>query len=165
MSELRQLQEEKAALALVLPRGENQFSASNKKDTVGRRKLKRREEEQAFPLCHQDQLHPLPIALICFHLHQLPATTTEVQSRPLKSLHRVPNKGLCGRSAPALRSRQPSRRNTQLQDQTLVVRKVGVVVRERPPQNFILKDSLQLFGAYSGESDGCEHREQIKPLV
>lgn len=33
MSELRQLQEEKAALALVLPRGENQFSASNKKDT------------------------------------------------------------------------------------------------------------------------------------
>lgn len=43
-----------------------------------------------------------------------------------------------------------------------MVRKVGEIVKERP-QNFILKDSVQLFGTYSGESDGCDHWEQIKP--
>lgn len=71
MSELRQLQEEKAALEL--PRGENQFSESNGRTHGGKKK-----SEKGGRKTMPSQLDPHPTAPICFHLHQLAAITTEI---------------------------------------------------------------------------------------
>lgn len=51
MHELRKLQEEKAALELVLPGGENQFSASNKRTHGGKKKSKKGERKTSPSLC------------------------------------------------------------------------------------------------------------------
>lgn len=60
MSELRQLQEEKAELALVLPQGENQFSASNKKTHSGKKKTEKKGGRVGLPFVSPRSASPTP---------------------------------------------------------------------------------------------------------
>lgn len=162
MSELRQLQEEKAALELVLPGGENQFSESNK-TTGGKKKSKKGGRKTRPSLCvTKISLTHAPQPWSAFTSISLLQLLQRCNPDPWNPYTGFPTSG-CVDTVPC--SEEPNPTPHTAEDQTLVVRKVGVVVWERPPQNFILKDSLHLFGAYSSKSDGCYHPHQIKALV
>lgn len=120
--------------ALELPGGDNQFSESNKRTHGGKKKSKKGgrpslpfvSPRSAWPMPHSpDLLSPTSACCnYCRDVIQIPKILTQDSNQAAVWTQ------LWGADSTV-------QHNTQLEDHTLVVGKVGGVVRERPPQNFI----------------------------